>query len=75
MIKLDIQNVIFIYVSVFLIGLMVLWVFASRGPKLKDVKDKEKASTWKCSICSYDYIDSGNEEISICPLCGSYNKK
>jgi len=30
---------------------------------------------WKCSVCSNDYVDSKHEDISVCPLCGSYNKK
>jgi len=75
MIKLGIQNVIFLYVFFFLIGLMALWVFAGRNPSLKDTKDEEKAHIWKCSICSNDYIDSADEDISVCPVCGSYNKR
>ena len=30
---------------------------------------------WRCSVCSHSYIDSKHDEMSVCPLCGSYNKK
>jgi rubrerythrin len=30
---------------------------------------------WKCSVCFNDYVDSKHEDISVCPVCGSYNKK
>ncbi len=74
MIKLDIQYVIFFYVGFSLLGLIALWVFFSRGPKFR-VKEREDLYIWKCTICSHDYIDSKNEDISACPLCGSYNTK
>jgi hypothetical protein len=74
MIKLDVQSVIFFYVCLPLVALVGLWVFAGRGPKVH-LKEREDVYMWKCAICSHDYIDSTSEDISVCPLCGSYNKK
>lgn len=74
MIKLDIQYVISAYVALSIIGLMVLWIFSGR-PLRPKIRNSDKAGIWKCVICSNDYIDSTSEEISCCPLCGSYNKR
>lgn len=74
MIRLEVQSVFFFYVALSLIALVVLWVFYGRGPRL-NIKKGEGVYIWKCAICLHDYIDSTNEELSVCPLCGSYNKK
>lgn len=74
MIQLDIQSVIFYYVCVSLVALMALWLFSSRGKKLK-INGREETSVWKCGICLHDYIDSTSEDMSVCPMCGSYNKR
>jgi len=75
MIKLDIQSVIFYYVCIALVGLMMLWIFSRpRGGRLRFGRGEE-AYIWKCGICLHDYIDSSGEDISTCPVCGSYNKK
>jgi hypothetical protein len=74
MIKLDIQYVIFFYVALTLMGIMALWIFLPPTPRPK-IRHNEKADIWKCGICSNDYVDSTSEDISRCPLCGSYNKR
>ena len=74
MIKLDIQTVIFYYVCISLTVLMALWLFSDRGRKL-NIGDKKDTSVWKCGICLHDYIDSTSEDMSVCPMCGSYNKR
>jgi hypothetical protein len=30
---------------------------------------------WHCAVCAYSYINTRQEAISVCPRCGSYNKK
>jgi len=74
MIKLDISTIVFFYILFSVIIILVVWaLFGYKG--LKSNRSKEADSTWKCSVCFHDYIDSKHEGISVCPLCGSYNKK
>lgn len=74
MIKLDLATLIFFYILFSVIGILVIWVFFGyKG--IKRPPAKEMDYIWKCSVCLNDYIDSKHEDISICPLCGSYNKK
>lgn len=74
MIKLELATLIFFYILFSVIGILVIWVFFGyKG--IKRPPAKEMDYIWKCSVCLNDYIDSKHEDISICPLCGSYNKK
>lgn len=74
MIKLDIGTLILVYILFSVIIILISWLFfsykKSRRPLVKDVD-----YIWKCSVCLNTYIDSRHEDISICPMCGSYNKK
>jgi len=74
MIKLEVQSAFFYYVAFFLIALVALWIFSGRGPRL-NIRKRERVHFWKCAICLHDYIDSKNDELSVCPLCGSYNRR
>jgi rubrerythrin len=30
---------------------------------------------WFCTVCTYTYINTKDDVISVCPRCGVYNKK
>ena len=53
--------------------ILVVWLFS------KQKKDKELSLDprfiWYCLVCTYTYVDTKEEAISVCPRCGSYNKK
>ncbi len=74
MIKLDITTLIFFYTICSVIAILVVWiVFGYR--KTKRFQAKETDYIWKCVVCTNTYIDSKHEDMSVCPLCGSYNKR
>lgn len=74
MIKIDISLLIFCYILFSAIVILLVWVTAGyRGKKDLSLKDVE--CIWKCKVCSNVYIDSRHEDMSKCPLCGSYNKR
>jgi rubrerythrin len=56
------------------IGILVLWLFFDRKKDFKGVYPEEKF-VWQCKICTYFYVDSQNDEFSVCPRCGSYNSR
>jgi hypothetical protein len=74
MLKLDIAGIIFFYILSSAMTLLIVWaVLGYKG--LKSVSPKDIEYIWKCSVCFNTYLDSRHEDISVCPLCGSYNKK
>ena len=74
MIKLDISIIIFLQVLFSVIIMLILWISACYR-KSKRLPDSDNDFIWHCSVCLNVYINSQHEDISTCPLCGSYNKK
>lgn len=74
MIKLDITTLIFLYTLFSVIIILVIWIIYGYVG-VKKFSPKDIRYIWKCSVCSHVYVDSKHEDMSICPLCGSYNKK
>jgi len=73
MIKLEISVILFLYLFSSVIIVLVLWIFNYRQ-KTADFR-KDEDYIWRCAICAHTYIDSKDETISRCPLCGSLNKR
>ncbi len=74
MIKLNISNLIFLYTFFSVIIILIIWVVAGYRT-MKIFSPKEVSYIWKCAVCAHVYVDSVHEDISMCPLCGSYNKR
>jgi rRNA maturation endonuclease Nob1 len=74
MIRLSISNIIFLYSLCSVVLLLAIWV-ASNYRQNKGISYKGLEHIWKCSVCFNDYIDSKHDTISVCPMCGSYNKR
>ena len=74
MIRLDISTLTFFYTLFSAVIILIIWaIFGYRA--IKRPAAKEADGVWKCSVCYNTYIDSKDEEMSVCPLCGSYNKR
>jgi rubrerythrin len=50
-------------------------IWAVSGYRRRPSISKDIENIWKCSVCFNDYIDSKHDGISVCPSCGSYNKR
>ncbi len=74
MIKLSISALIFFYTIFSVIIVLIIWI-VSGYRRMRRVPPKDIDYIWKCSVCYNTYIDSKHEDISVCPLCGSYNKR
>ena len=75
MIKLDIIQVVFFYILFSVISIFIIWLAFGHKERRKVLRRSDIDYIWRCEICFYNYIDSRHEDISVCPLCGSYNKK
>ena len=74
MIKLDVATLIFFYTLFSAIIILVIWILVAYKRRDRPV-EKDMDYIWKCTVCFHSYIDSKHDEISVCPLCGSYNKR
>lgn len=76
MIRIDITSLIFLYILFSVIFIFIIWsILGYKRFKRVDIDHNRIEGAWKCSICFHAYIDSLHDEISVCPLCGSYNKR
>jgi hypothetical protein len=73
MINLDFSSAIAWFVTTVIGTVFCLWLFGRRQ-KEKDLLLDDKF-LWFCSVCTYTYISTTEGVISVCPRCGSYNKK
>lgn len=73
MISLDFSLGISLYL-VILVGSVLMVCLFSRREKDRDLSLDPKF-IWHCLVCAYAYINTKDEAISLCPRCGSYNKK
>ncbi|MDD5513585.1 MAG: hypothetical protein PHD09_07435 [Candidatus Omnitrophica bacterium] len=73
MISIDFSVAIAAY-TILLLGIILISWIAGKKQKDKELSLDSKF-IWFCSICSYTYVNTRDEAISLCPRCGSYNKK
>ena len=73
MINIDFSLAIALYLLLG-IGIIVLFWVAGRKGKSRDLS-LDPRFIWFCTVCTYTYINTREEKISVCPRCGSYNKK
>ena len=73
MINIDFSLAVSLYIIIFLNTTLVIWL-VNKKQKDKDLTLDDRF-IWFCSVCAYTYINTKEEMISVCPRCGSYNKK
>ncbi|MBI4707878.1 MAG: hypothetical protein HY761_08145 [Candidatus Omnitrophica bacterium] len=73
MISIDFSVGIAVYVALSLAVILIFWIFTAKQ-KDKDLT-LDSRYIWFCSICTYTYINTKEDLISVCPRCGNYNKK
>ncbi|MCM8789766.1 MAG: hypothetical protein NC916_01915 [Candidatus Omnitrophica bacterium] len=73
MINIDFSLAIGLYTLFFLAILLTPWVFSKKEKGRNLTLDPK--FIWFCSVCTYTYINTREENISVCPRCASYNKR
>jgi len=72
MIVLDFSSAKALYI-VFIVFTLMCVSFMRRKEKSKGLTLDPKY-IWFCSVCTYNYVNTKEDKVSICPRCGSYNK-
>lgn len=73
MISISFPGFVAIYLSLFLAGVLVLWL----GYELMRRHRMKQASRTRlfCRICGSRYTDNSTAELVDCPVCGSRNER
>lgn len=73
MIIIDFSYAVSLYLIATVAIIVSVWIFF-RKQKEKDLF-LDPHFIWHCAICTYIYINTQEETITVCPRCGHYNKK
>jgi hypothetical protein len=60
--------------NLILLAVLLAYEIFSRKQKEQDLS-LDPRFIWFCSICTYTYVNTKEDVISVCPRCGNYNKK
>ncbi|MFH1406709.1 MAG: hypothetical protein ABIH01_01700 [Candidatus Omnitrophota bacterium] len=74
MIKVDLSSAVAVYLILWLLGFVIAWVLLEKKPVLPNYP-VDARYIWHCHICTNTYVDSISEDISVCPMCKSYNNR
>jgi uncharacterized paraquat-inducible protein A len=71
------NNIAFIAgLQILIVGCIFLFMWirveGRRNARIPELKSED---IWRCSICTYVYVDAGEDELSTCPRCSSINKR
>lgn len=72
MIKVDLSLLFFIYLILSLGGIILLWGWFEIKHPPGSLKPYSK-TIYRCTICTFRYIDNLDQSITKCPQCGSLN--
>ena len=74
MISLPMQNILFIYVLVFLAAVFLLWV-AYEVSRQRELRSSQRRRI-RCLLCAMEYMpeETDPEALSPCPSCGYQNE-
>ena len=65
--------------AVGIFALLILLAFLAGRLEFRHTTEKESLLDpkfiWVCSVCTYNFVKTREEAISVCPRCGSFNKK
>ncbi|NLV45490.1 MAG: hypothetical protein GXY07_13450 [Candidatus Hydrogenedentes bacterium] len=72
MIEITFSTAILVYGAIILAGFIFLYFFSELRAR-HVYRVLEKQFLWRCSFCSFMYLDEDAATLSLCPRCGSYN--
>lgn len=73
MVTLDFYSAVSVFLALGIASVLGMWV-AWREQKSRELT-LDKRYIWYCSVCTYTYINTKEDSFSLCPRCGSYNKR
>jgi rubredoxin len=67
----------FDYICYYLIGICAVFfmLVLTQRRHLFDRRQFSEEQVWQCLICLYVYFETKPLAISVCPVCGSFNRR
>lgn len=74
MIPIEFSMAVALWVGMATLGILSFWFLSTRKQMVSFSRNRQQ-EIWQCLVCIYLYDDEINRKLSICPRCGSYNRK
>ena len=74
MIPIEFSMAVALCVGMTTLGILSFWFLSTRKQAMSFSRSQQQ-EIWQCPVCIYLYDDEMNKKLSLCPRCGSYNKK
>lgn len=75
LITVDFLTAVSVASTVFLLSMAVMWLRGGKDKRGEGAGLIDPRFVWVCGVCTYNYVNTRDESLSVCPRCGSYNKK
>jgi len=73
MIHVALEQAVACYLGIFV--LVFIGAAAFSLLQKRQVQHTKEMKLWQCSICTFVYSSVFDKPLTVCPRCGSYNKK
>jgi hypothetical protein len=73
--NVDFLTAVSIAISAWLGGIVLLWLLHSAAVRKGKEGMLDPRFVWVCGVCTYNYVNTRDEAITVCPRCGNFNKK
>ncbi len=73
MIRLSLPTLVFVYATVFLAGIFIIWVSYELVRKART--RRALRGRLKCAVCGMEFSNASKTELPRCPGCGSLTER
>lgn len=73
MIHIELPWLVFIWLFVFLAGVLGVWILVEGGRRIRATKALR--FRLRCAVCSLEYENTSPDPLPLCPRCGSRNER
>ena len=72
-IQMTFSQAVGLYAGISLLGIFVVWLLFEFHPL--ETFSFTRRYFWRCSVCTFPYMDSLSDDFSRCPHCQSLNER
>lgn len=74
MTSITLHSLLSTYLVLILLPLLAGWLYGEGRAGGRAYRSR-RSSLWCCSICTLEYVDMVDDDLSRCPRCGAYTRR
>jgi rRNA maturation endonuclease Nob1 len=73
MIRVSLEELVFVYVLVFLAAILAVWIAYEMVRRVRE--NRNRYGRHRCTVCAMEFEDRTPATLPRCPRCGSLNER